>query len=236
MNGMSGQVHGRLCLVHRATIVSKFQPDVHSSTVAQVKKSGMREAILQAAFDLFSRKGYTTTTMAEIARTSNMTVANLYVYFDSKLLILHELYRPWLDTQLQALAESVRKFRSPQARLRRLFIGLWGDIPAADHCFANALIEALAVSPVGAGKSNTLLADVEAVLSGMIAECLPDEADGAARHPLLSHLVWMAFDGFVINTRIGDVRDIEQVADLMTRLLLAESTEAAAGKVSSALG
>lgn len=55
--------------------------------MAQIKKPEVREAIIQAAFELFSRKGYTATTMAEIARTANMTVANLYVYFDSKLLI-----------------------------------------------------------------------------------------------------------------------------------------------------
>ncbi len=188
--------------------------------MAQVKKSGMREAILQAALDLFSRKGYTPTTMAEIARTSSMTVANLYFYLDSKLLLLDELYRPWLDGQLLALAESVRKFRSPRARLRRIFIGLWGDIPAADHCFANALIEALAVSPKGVGKGTTLLADVEAFLGELIAECLPDDASIDLKDGLLAHILWMAFDGFVINNRIGDVRNIERIADIMTNMLL----------------
>jgi AcrR family transcriptional regulator len=183
----------------------------------------MREAILQAAFDLFSRKGYTPTTMAEIARTSSMTVANLYVYFDSKLLILNELYRPWLDGQLLALADSVRKFRSPRAKLRRIFIGLWGDIPAADHCFANALIEALAVSPQGMSKGTTLLIDAENFLGELIAECLPDDASVDLKDGLLAHILWMAFDGFVINNRIGDVRDIERIADIMTDMLLGPS-------------
>jgi hypothetical protein len=30
----------------------------------------------------------------------------------------------------------------------------------------------------------------------------------------------MAFDGFAINQRIGDLRDIEAIADIMTDLLL----------------
>ncbi|MCA1326870.1 TetR/AcrR family transcriptional regulator [Herbaspirillum sp. alder98] len=188
--------------------------------MAQIKKSGMREAILESAFDLFSRKGYTPTTMAEIARTSNMTVANLYVYFDSKLSILYEIYQPWLEQQLAALAESVRKFRTPRSRLRRIFIGIWGDIPAADHSFANALIEALAVAPKGMAKPNTLLIEVESFLTGLIAECLPEEQAHLVQDDLLAHVIWMAFDGFVINQHLGDLRDIGSIADIMTNLLM----------------
>lgn len=191
--------------------------------MAQIKKSGMREAILESAFDLFSRKGYTPTTMAEIARASNMTVANLYVYFDSKLAILYEIYQPWLGQQLAALAESVRKFRTPRSRLRRIFTGIWGDIPAADHSFANALIEALAVSPQGMAKPNTLLIDVETFLTGLIAESLPAERAHLVKDHLLAHVIWMAFDGFTINQHLGDVRDVGAIADIMIDLLLAES-------------
>src|SRR5271155_227040 len=68
--------------------------------VPQVKKSDKRSAILAAAFDLFSRRGYGATTMADIARAANTTVANLYVYFPSKLVILYEVYNPWLANQI----------------------------------------------------------------------------------------------------------------------------------------
>ncbi|REE07361.1 TetR family transcriptional regulator [Paraburkholderia sp. BL27I4N3] len=186
----------------------------------QVKKAGMREAILAAAFDLFCRKGYSTTTMSEIARAAGMTVANLYVYFDSKLLLLYEIYEPWLNKQLEGVRESVAKLRTPRTRLRRVFIGLWGDIPAADHCFANALIEALSSAPPGMGKPVSLLASVEDLLDTMLTEILPPERMTFVRDQLLSHVVWMAFDGFVINQRIGDLRDVEKIADVMTDMLL----------------
>lgn len=188
--------------------------------MAQIKKSGMREAILESAFDLFSRKGYTPTTMAEIARASNMTVANLYVYFDSKLSILYEIYQPWLESQLENLATSVRKFRTPKSRLRRIFIGMWGDIPAADYSFANALIEALAVAPRGMAKPNTLLMQVESFLTALIAECLPERQAHLVKNDLLAHIIWMAFDGFVINQHLGDLRDMGSIADIMTNLLM----------------
>jgi AcrR family transcriptional regulator len=193
--------------------------------VPQVKKPGMREAIVAAAFDLFCRKGYTATTMSEIARAAGMTVANLYVYFDSKLVILYEINTPWLIEQLHVLRKSVDKFRTPRTRLRRIFIGIWSDIPRADHSFANAMIEALASAPENMGKPNDLLAQAETFITQMIIESLPPERARLAEDKLLSHILWMAFDGFVINQRIGDLRDIEAIADLMTDLLLGpEST------------
>lgn len=188
--------------------------------MAQVKKVGMREAILESAFDLFSRKGYTATTMAEIARGAGMTVANLYVYFDSKMAIFYEIYQPWLKKQLETLAVSVRKFRSPRAKLKRIFTGLWGDIPAADHSFANSLIEALASMPEGAGKSNDLLVQVENAVTELLMESLPEERHALVSNKLLAHVLWMAFDGFVINLHLGDVRPIDDVAEVMTNLLL----------------
>ena len=188
--------------------------------MAQVKKAGVREAILASAFDLFARKGYTPTTMAEIAKGANTTVANLYVYFDSKLAIFYAIYQPWMQRQLEALSASVDKFRTPETRLRRIFIGLWGDIPAADHSFANAMIEALASVPAGAGKTNNLLVQVESFLTAKLADILPPERTAVLDNDLLSHVIWMAFDGFVINYRIGDVRPIEKIADTMATLLL----------------
>lgn len=200
----------------------------------QVKKPGMREAIVAAAFDLFCRKGYTTTTMSEIARASGMTVANLYVYFDSKLLIFYEIYTPWLISQLHALRKSVDKFRTPRTRLRRIFIGVWGDIPRADHAFANAMIEALAGAPENMGKPNNLLARAEAFVTELIADSLPQERSAIAQNTLLSNVIWMAFDGFVINQRIGDMRNVEAIADLMTDLLLGSTKASAAANGSFA--
>jgi len=196
--------------------------DYHEEDVPQVKKEGRRDAIISAAFELFSRKGYTTTTMSEIARAAHMTVANLYVYFDSKLLILYEIYAPWLYERLETLRTETLALKVPRARVRRLLLGLWSDIPAADHSFANALIEALAVAPADMGKPVKLLASVESFVTELLLEVLPTSRVDLVRNGDLSHVLWMAFDGFVINQRIGDVRNIERTATLITNLLLGE--------------
>lgn len=189
----------------------------------QVKKEGLREAILAAAFDLFCRKGYTATTMAEIARAAGISVSNVYVYFDSKLLIFYEIYTPWLLERVAQLKEAVGKFPTPRTKLRRIFIGLWGDIPKADHSFVNAMIEALSTAPQGTLKPNDLLHQCEQEVTALIAECLPPERAFVLQGQLLSHILWMAHDGFAVNGRMGDWRDLETIATLMTDLVLGET-------------
>ncbi|MBB5501132.1 helix-turn-helix domain-containing protein [Paraburkholderia sp. MM5384-R2] len=56
-------------------------------------KHGKHGLIAQAAHRLFQQQGFTATKMAQIASAAGMTAANLYVYFDSKLAILYEVYR-----------------------------------------------------------------------------------------------------------------------------------------------
>ena len=188
--------------------------------MAQIKKPEVREAILKAAFELFTTQGYNATTMTKIARTANMTVANLYVYFDSKLLLFYEIYRPWLIEQLNTLRDSVKKQRTPRTKLRRIFIGVWSDIPSKDGFFANSMIEALSVAPAGVEKPGLLLEFAETFIGELILECLPEERKARIDHRLLTHVIWMAFDGFAINRRINDVRDINGIADLFADLLL----------------
>jgi AcrR family transcriptional regulator len=191
--------------------------------VPQVKKQNVQDAIVEAARDSFARRGYVATTMAAVAREANTTVANLYSYFPSKLHILYAVYRPWIIEQLNALTASVRRLPTPRAKIRRIFIGIWGDIPAADHCFANALIEALAVAPASMAKPNDLLQQCEARLKELLAESLPETRSRLGLDGRLAHVAWMAFDGFAINRRIGDVRDLETIADLFAELLLGDA-------------
>ena len=200
------------------------KPTDPGDPVPQVKKAEVREAILAAAFSAFSEKGYSATTMTEIARQAGTTVANLYVYFDSKLIILYELYQPWLMKQLDALRAEVVLLSNPKKKIRRILTGLWADIPASDQAFANARIDALASAPPNMGKPVKLLDSVEGFLTRLLRESLPPERAEVARDDLISHVIWMAFDGFVINHRIGDVRDIERIAALMTDLLLGDTS------------
>jgi len=191
--------------------------------MVQVKKPAQREAILKRAFQLFARKGFKKTTMAEIAAASNMTVANIYVYFPSKLHLLYDIYRPLLKGQLEALAEEVRHIEAPRDKLRRIFNGVWSAIPAENNGFANNLMQALADEAPGRGKVSDLLSWCEKFLTELVRDSLPPDRKSLVDDQRLAHLTWMAFDGFVINWRLGDIRDTEGIVELVCDLLLGEA-------------
>jgi AcrR family transcriptional regulator len=75
--------------------------------VAQTKKTEIRQAILDAAYELFSKRGYSDTNITDIARSAGVAPANLYVYFRSKLDILFSIYDPWLTKQFDEMQKSV---------------------------------------------------------------------------------------------------------------------------------
>ena len=192
----------------------------------QTKKPAQREQLLKHAFRLFARKGYRATTMAQIAATAGMTVANIYVYFPSKMHLFYAVYRPLQEEQLQALKAELDTLPVGEARIRRLFTALWQDMPAAHNGFANNLMQALAEER---GKADSeLLTWVETITTDLLRDALPPARRHLAADDRLAHLAWMAFDGFAINQRLGDVRDTGGIVDLICDLLLGRAVDTTA--------
>ena len=79
--------------------------------MTQRKKDNVREAILEAAFRLFSERGYVNTSMPAIAKEAGISSANVYVYFQSKIDILFTLYEPWLEKRLDALEKTLARIK-----------------------------------------------------------------------------------------------------------------------------
>lgn len=59
--------------------------------MAQYKKNEVKDKIDQAAMEVFSKKGYQNTKIADIAEKAGISVGNVYRYYKSKEEILHEL-------------------------------------------------------------------------------------------------------------------------------------------------
>lgn len=190
--------------------------------MAQVKKIEVRDAILESAFALFVSQGYAGTTQAQIAAGAGVTPSNIYVYFGSKLDVLFAVYRPWLMARLDALEARIAATPEPAARLRTLLYALWRDIPADDNGFANNLMQAISNLDSGDEYSRDLLDDCEARVSAMLRDCLPPHrstlADG---RNLLSHILYMAQDGFAISHRLnGPSHRMDAIVESMCELLL----------------
>jgi AcrR family transcriptional regulator len=65
--------------------------------------SRKRRQILDGAYELFMRHGFDTTSMGDIAKEAGVSKGTLYVYFDSKERLFHELVREEKDRQFPAI-------------------------------------------------------------------------------------------------------------------------------------
>jgi AcrR family transcriptional regulator len=181
--------------------------------MVQRKKPEVREAILVAAFRLFASRGYAATMVADIAREAGVSPGNVYIYFRSKLEILYEIYDPWLRARIDALGREIAALRSPRARLRRLLVALWREIPAEENGFLNNM--------PAEGYRSTLVRWLEQRITAMIGDALPPARRARIARVRLAHVLVMAFDGCAIDYHLHRrPRVDDRTIDFMTEMLL----------------
>ncbi|HEX2115613.1 MAG TPA: TetR/AcrR family transcriptional regulator [Alphaproteobacteria bacterium] len=201
--------------------VSVPQSSVPGESMAQVKKPEIRNAILSAADRLFSERGYHNTTLAQIAVKANVSTANLYVYFQSKLDILYSIYDPWLRQRVSQLEGEVKRLRTPQQRVFKLLHALWCEIPSEKNGFANNFMQAITTSDPKEGYRPELLKWFEERIAAILGESLPPERRALIAQARFTHLLAMAFDGFVIGNHLHpDLECDEKTITLMASLLI----------------
>lgn len=196
---------------------------VTKTIMAQVKKSKRRRAILASAARLFRKKGYLKCRMEEIAADAGTAVANLYVYFPSKLHLFYAVWTPMLQARMLKLGEDAREIVVPKDRLRFIFANLWRDIPRENNAFAKNLMQAVASTPGDVEKPHEILQWCEEFLSALIEECLPPKRKYVASDTNISFLSWMAFDGFTVNVGMDERRDMDTLVGHFVDLLVGES-------------
>jgi AcrR family transcriptional regulator len=169
--------------------------------VAQVKKIEVRQAILDAAFELFMDQGYTNTKIPQVAKAAGVSPANIYVYFQSKLAILITIYEDWFSSRLADLEKTLTRSHTPAQKLKKLLTTLWRDLPAADNGFVNNLLQALSSTSVMEEYSPALRQLVQASLIKMLNLCLPQFA--SEKNEMLADFFLMAFDGYALNFHLS---------------------------------
>lgn len=198
--------------------------------MSQTKKADVRDAILEAAFRLFSGNGYIDTSIPAIARQAGISTANVYVYFKSKLDILYTLYEPWLTERLDKLDGSLKRVKDPRRRFERLLTALWQELPRENNGFANNVMQALSTTSGSDEYSPHLRELFQSRVAVWIAGCLaitPRESD------TLASVLLMAFDGFAMNVHLSngvacDTDTVRFLGDLLARPGLASTKGGAA--------
>lgn len=77
--------------------------------MAQVLKDEVREAICEAALEVFTERGFKSATMADLAAVAGVSTGNIYRYFESKEVLYHALVPDELvDTLRRLLRQRVQ--------------------------------------------------------------------------------------------------------------------------------
>jgi TetR/AcrR family fatty acid metabolism transcriptional regulator len=83
------------------------------------KRNPQRELrILEAALDLFGRKGFEATTVSAICEAAGVSDATLYEYFESKEQVLFSIAELYTRREVERLAEVRVYIRDPREKLR----------------------------------------------------------------------------------------------------------------------
>ena len=190
--------------------------------MAQVLKQSVRKLIVDKAAVVFASEGYHSATVSMIAARAKVAVGTVYTYFPSKLHLLYAVYSPWLAARLDDIERAAAAAQSPRAKVKAVVLGLWRDTPTENPGLANSLMEALASADPAKGKIEPLLIWTEKRLAEILAKALPRSRRRYA-DTIVANILLMAYDGYVINRRLGDLRDYDKLADMMTNLLLGKA-------------
>jgi TetR/AcrR family transcriptional regulator, repressor of fatR-cypB operon len=104
-----------------------------------------REAILQAALELFAERGFHGTPVPMIVEKANVGTGTMYRYFRDKEELVNVLYRHWKQELVKATIEDLPE----DLPLRKLFHEIWhrGVNFALEHSAAYSFLEAHHHSP-----------------------------------------------------------------------------------------
>ncbi len=181
--------------------------------MAQKKKAEVSGAILAAAYDLFRENGYAATSVGEIARAASVSPANIYVYFPSKLDLLLAVYEPWLREQIERMCATAAEINDPSERIRFVLSNVWRDLPSRDNRFARSLVQALSTKSANDLCSRAMFQWAEQRVEDVILDAIPEPRRQMLSDGVLTRLIFLAFDGFVI--KHGDDGPCDRVEEII---------------------
>jgi AcrR family transcriptional regulator len=182
-----------------------------------------RKRILDAAYRLFRRQGYSRVSMDEIAAATRVTKRTLYYHFESKDQLLAHV----LEAQHQLALAAFKTFGdrlsgSPEAIIDGLFreLAVWADRPRwAGSGFTRLVIE-LADLP---GHPARLIARRhKAMLEAHLAELLA--RSGVERAAEIAREVWLLSEGAISLILVHGDRGYAAAAARAAQTLLQRST------------
>jgi AcrR family transcriptional regulator len=182
-----------------------------------------RQAILNAAYGLFRRKGFVRVSMDEIAASAAVTKRTLYYHFTSKDLLLAEV----LEAQHALALAAFRTFGeglagSAESIIDQLFndLAVWSDSPRwAGSGFTRLVIE---LADLRGHPARLIARRHKAMLEGHLADLLASAHVASPRQ--LAREIWLLSEGAIALILIhGDRSYAVAAAEAAKKLIRSES-------------
>jgi len=132
-----------------------------------------RRALIEAAVELMSRRGYRGTSLKEIARELGISEPALYHYFDSKEEMLFTIYLDTLNLSLEKIRSIRESDGSPEEKLRRV-IGEFTRVVTENKMFVIFFREKDELSPENWKRITRGEREFVAAISDIIADGIKD--------------------------------------------------------------
>ncbi|WP_354638124.1 TetR/AcrR family transcriptional regulator [Kitasatospora camelliae] len=145
------------------------------------KRARTRQALIDAAVELFERQGYDGTTVADIAAAAEIGTRTFFSYFASK----EELLFPESDARVRAVTEAIAG-RAPEEGPAEVLLRALGTVPDTGDDLVSPLaalrLRLIRTVPAVRGRALQLQLDAQQQIAGQLAEAFPDRIDpvGAA--------------------------------------------------------
>jgi AcrR family transcriptional regulator len=179
-----------------------------------------RERIVTEAVRLFYERGYTGTTLDDIAAALGVTKPFIYTYFASKGDLLSAICEPTIELSLAALTEAVANRGTPSERLRQAVAGVTRIVLNRQAQIAIFFREEKHLAPEALAHINALRRTFDRTLAALLAEGV------AARQFMLSDtaLAALAIGGMISWSytwhRSGGRLSVDELSEQMSELAL----------------
>jgi AcrR family transcriptional regulator len=146
------------------------------TTLRERKRQRTREAIIDAAIELFESHGYDRTTVADIAAAADIGTRTFFSYFASK----DEVLFPEADARVVAAIEAIES-RDPDERPADVLLRALSDVVDAGHDVTGRLaqlrVHLIQTVPAVRGRALQLQLDAQREIARHLHAAYPDDLD-----------------------------------------------------------
>lgn len=171
-----------------------------------------RQAILDAALELFAERGFHGTAVPLVAEKAGVGAGTVYRYFESKEALVNALYRAWKGQLAQALLVDFPVDEPPRAQFHECWRRLCGF--AMQHPKAFVFLELHHHAPYLDEQSRAADLTVLGPLYSFVAEAQTQQILKPARAELLMAIAWGSLVGVIRATETGHLPPSD-LADLL---------------------